>query len=181
MADKETHTLWDHISGEAFKGPLKGYMLETWPVVVTSVSTERSKYPETHLFISTHRSLLMYFNQFILSFMGIRKRGFIPPNFYLSMSKPIDPRLPKLTLGLGVVVGKKAKYYPVDNIPSSESIRDIWGNRIIIIDRTGIDGIPQAIWEDTGKMPMQLLSRWYGFSFTYPNCEIFKYADHFNK
>jgi hypothetical protein len=27
------------------------------------------------------------------------------------------------------------------------------------------------VWSD-GEVPMQLLSRWYGFAFTYPGCRI---------
>jgi hypothetical protein len=211
MADKETHTLWDHISGEAFDGPLKGESLETWPVFLTNVDSELSTYPETQLFSSSFHSFKMSlmglftglmginkrglippnfyrsmskpiesFHSFKMSLMGlftglmgINKRGLIPPNFYRSMSKPIDPRLPKLTQGLGVIAGKHTKYYPMDQIPRGESIMDNWGKRIMAI-RSGKDGIPLAIWKDTDENLMQLLSRWYGFSFTYPDCEIYE-------
>jgi hypothetical protein len=175
MADKETHTLWDHISGEAFEGPLKGKFLETWPVFITNMDSEASNHPDTQLFSSNFRSPLMWMISLFTGLMGIYKGGFIPPNFYRSMSKPIDPRLPKLTQGLGVIVGKRAKYYPMDQILRGESITDNWGRRIMTIDRSGTDGIPRAIWKNTGEIPMQLLSRWYGFAFTYPNCEIYKY------
>ena len=76
--------------------------------------------------------------------------------------------------GLGVIVGKRAKYYPMDQIPRGENITDHWGKRIMAIDRSGKDGIPHAAWKDIGETPMQLLSRWYGFAFTYPNCEIYE-------
>jgi hypothetical protein len=32
----------------------------------------------------------------------------------------------------------------------------------------------ETAWADTGEQPMQLLSRWYGFSFTYAGCEIYE-------
>lgn len=175
MADKETHTLWDHISGVAFEGPLKGKSLAVWPVFITNVDSELSIHPETQLFSSNFRSPISWMMRFFSALMGINKRGLIPPNFFLSMSKPIDPRLPKLTQGLGVIVGKNAKYYPMDQLQRGESISDQWGKRIMVIDRSGKDGIPHAVWKNTGEIPMQLLSRWYGFSFTYPDCEISQY------
>lgn len=175
MADKETHSLWDHISGEAFEGPLKGKFLETWPVFITNMESEVSTHPDTQLFSSSYRSPIKWVLGLFSGLMGINKRGFIPPNFYRSMSKPIDPRLPKLTQGLGVIVGKRAKYYPMDQIQRGESITDHWEKRIMTVDRSGKDGIPHAAWKDTDEIPMQLLSRWHGFAFTYPNCGIYEY------
>ena len=174
MADKETHTLWDHISGEAFKGPLKGKFLATWPVFITNMESEVSNHQDTQLFSSSYHSPIKWILGLFSGLMGINKRGLIPPNFYRSMSKPIDPRLPKLTQGLGLIVGKRAKYYPMDQIPQGGSIMDLLGKRIMAIDRSGTDGIPHAVWKNTSEIPMQLLSRWYGFAFTYPNCEIYK-------
>ena len=174
MADAETHTLWDHISGEAFEGPLKGNFLKTWPVLITNVESELSAHPDTQLFSSNFHSLKMRLMGLLSELMDIHKGGFIPPNFYLSMAKPIDPRLPKLTQGLGVIVRKHTKYYPMDQIPQGGSITDHFGKRIMVIDRSGKDNIPHAAWENTDEVPMQLLSRWYGFAFMFPNCEIYE-------
>lgn len=173
IADKETGTLWDHISGEAFRGPLEGNVLETWPVFITDVKCELLTHPDTLLFNSSYRSLIMCMSGISSWFMGIHKRGFIPPPFYRSMSKPIDARLPKLTQGLGIIVGIRARYYPMDQIPKGENITENWGRRKMVIDRSGIDGIPRAYWKNTDEIPMQLLSRWYGFAFTYPNCSVY--------
>ena len=46
-------------------------------------------------------------------------------------------------------------------------------DRPIKIERSAIDGVPKATWLDNGEVPMQLLTRWYGFSFTYPGCLIY--------
>lgn len=174
IADRETYTLGDHITGEAFEGQLKGKTLETWPVFITDVKCELTNHSDALLFISTYCSPVMCMSMITTWFMGIHKRGYIPPQFYRSMAKPIDPRLPKLTQGLGVIAGKRVKYYPMDRIPKGELITDKWGKRIMIIDRSGSDRIPHAFWKSTGEIPMQLLSRWYGFAFTYPNCVIYK-------
>jgi hypothetical protein len=78
-----------------------------------------------------------------------------------------------LTQGLGVIVGNKAKYYPMNRIPA-DGIWDIWLGRKLRVQRGAIDGVPRASWQDTNEEPLQLLTRWYGFSFTYPRCEIFE-------
>jgi hypothetical protein len=175
MMDKETRSLWDPVSGEAFDGSLKGRSLEIWPVFITTVGSELSTHPNTQLFFSTHQSPKKWILGLLSKpLMGINKHGFIPPFFYKSMSKPIDPRLPKLNQGLGVIVGKRAKYYPMDKIPRNKNISENWNGRTMTIHRSGYDGIPHAFWKDTGEFPMQLLSRWYGFAFSYPECEIYE-------
>jgi hypothetical protein len=174
MMDKETGSLWDSISGEAFAGPLKGNTLETYPVFITTVKAETITHPGTQLFFSTLKSFKKWLLGLISKpLMGIQKRGFIPPYFFKSMSTPIDQRLPKLDQGLGVIVGKRAKYYPMNRIPRDRDVRENWNGREMIITRSGEDGIPHAFWKDAGDLPMQLLSRWYGFAFSYPDCDIF--------
>lgn len=175
MADTETHTLWNPVTGEAFDGPLKGRSMEIWPIFITDVGSELSTHPNTQLYFSTYQSPKKWILGLLSKpLMGINKHGFIPPFFYKSMSKPIDPRLPKLNQGLGVIVGKRAKYYPMDRIPRDEVISEDWNRRTMTINRFGDDGIPRAVWKDTSELPMQLLSRWYGFSFSYPQCAIYE-------
>ena len=115
----------------------------------------------------------MCMSKVIPCFTGMHKHDYIPLPFHRLMSKPIDPRLMKLTQELGVIDGKRTKYNPMDRIPKGERITDKLGKRFIIVDRSGLDGIPRAYWKNTSEMPMQLLSRCYGFAFTYPNCEIY--------
>ena len=103
----------------------------------------------------------------------IHGKVWLPKFFYASMNSAIDPRLDKLTQGLGVVAGRKTKYYPMDLIPTA-GLRDVWLGRTLHINRGFIDGVPRAKWGDSDEEPMQLLTRWYGFSYTYPQCEIYK-------
>jgi hypothetical protein len=172
LADRETRTHWDHITGEAFAGPLARYQLDVWPVHITTVAAALAEHPEITISLSEFRSLRRKLAQKLYPYF-IHTKGRLPGFFYASLSEPIDPRLDKLTQGLGVIVGKKAKYYPMNRIPAN-GIRDEWLNRILCIECGVIDGVPRAIWLDTGEEPMQLLSRWYGFSFTYPSCEIYE-------
>ena len=229
MGDRETRSHWDHITGEAIRGALAGCRLEAWPVHMTTVAAASVTSPGLSISLSNSPSFRRWLAQKIYP-RFIHARVWLPPFFYLSMSAPIDPRLDKLTQGLGVVaetprsngaetrrqievktphgrVGTsqqaglktpkssgsetpkfyrvetsrrgvstmeiRAKFSPLRAIPAS-GLEDDWHGRILHLWRGELDGAPRARWLDTGQEPMQLLSRWYGFSFTYPGCEIYR-------
>ncbi|HEX2698285.1 MAG TPA: DUF3179 domain-containing (seleno)protein, partial [Anaerolineales bacterium] len=175
LADRETRTHWHHITGEALTGPLAGHQLEVWPVHMTTVAEALVKYPDLTISLSGYRSLQWRLAQRLYP-RFIHNNVWLPGFFYASMSEPIDPRLDKLTQGLGVILGKRAKYYPLSRIPH-DGIRDRWLGRTLYVKKENISGAPYARWQDTGQEPMQLLSRWYGFSFTYPQCEVYQRGD----
>ena len=172
LADRDTRTHWDQITGKASAGPLAGYRVDVWPVHMTNVAAARIEYPAITISFSKVRSPRRWLAQRLYP-RFVHDKVWLPGFFYASMSEPMDPRLDKLTQGLGVIIGKKAKYYPMNRIPS-DGIQDNWMNRILRVECGMIDGVPRATWLDTGEQPMQLLSRWYGFSFTYPDCEIYE-------
>jgi hypothetical protein len=98
----------------------------------------------------------------------LRGRGLMPWYFYTTMS-PRDRRLARMDQGLGVVEGGRAVFYPLAVIGSG--LRDRWHGRELRVFIRDVDRIPSAEWSD-GEKPFQLFTRWYGFSFTYPGCEI---------
>jgi hypothetical protein len=172
LIDKETRSLWDHITGEAIDGPLKGCQLDTWPIQLTTVRAARIEYPEIEISFSSYRSIRKWLAGTLYP-KFIRAKVLLPFFFRWTMQNDPDPRLPELTQGLGVFKDGKAKYYPLSAIPSN-GLEDRWLNRTLQIRLGKIDGVPHAIWNDTNEEPMQLLTRWYGFSFTYPGCEIYE-------
>jgi Protein of unknown function (DUF3179) len=171
-ADRETRTHWDHITGEAISGPLLGHQLEVWPVRMTTVAAALDEYKNITISFSDYRSFKKSLAQKLYPSF-IHKKIWLPNFFYASMNSPIDSRLDKLTQGLGVIVDGQARYYPLYLIPSA-GLDDVWLGRTLNISRGAMDGVPQARWKDTNEEPMQLLTRWYGFSFTYPQCEIYE-------
>lgn len=172
LSDIETNTRWDHITGEAFDGPLAGERLDVWPICMTTVGAALIETPKIEIYFSTYFSFSWWFSQRIYSRFIKKNKLWIPPLFYFSMGKAIDPRLPRQAQGLGVIVGKRAKYYPVNSIPP-KGIEDNWRGRSLCLMINDLDNVPFAVWNDTGERPMQLLTRWYGFSFTYPGCGIY--------
>jgi Protein of unknown function (DUF3179). len=171
LIDKETHSLWDHITGEAIDGSLKGYQLEAWPIRFTTVVSALREHPAIEISLSTYRSVRKWFAATLYP-KFIHAKILLPFFFRWTMQSKPDPRLPELTQGLGVVVDGRAKYYPLSAIPSN-GLEDSWLNRTLLVQRSQMDSVPHAFWNHTSDVPMQLLTRWYGFSFTYPNCEIY--------
>ncbi|VAW32339.1 hypothetical protein MNBD_CHLOROFLEXI01-1062, partial [hydrothermal vent metagenome] len=151
-----------------------------WHVALTNVEAELAHNPNAILLKSNYRSLIKMLMALASKWLSggrstiNREKTVLPPRFRGSMSKKIDARLPEGEQGLGVTDGRNiGKFYPMRLLPKGQVVADVWRGRTLLIERGAIDGVPSAKWADGGE-PMQLLSRWYGFSFTYPGCDIYE-------
>lgn len=142
-----------------------------WPVWMTTVEAALVNCPGVTISPSGQRGLRKGLAQWMYP-RFIHDKVLFPWFFYASMSEPIDTRLEKMNQGLGVIVGKQAKFYPINSIPA-DGIMDEWHGRVLCVKCGFLDGVPRAAWQDTGEEPMQLLTRWYGFAYTYPGCEVY--------
>ena len=181
MRDEQSNSLWDHITGECFEGPLEGERLQFWHVALTTVEAELDRNPNAILLRSGYRSLFKSLMNLIHTTLTggksliNRERSKLGGHFRGSMSKAIDGRLPEDEQGLGIIDEQdNGKFYPMRHLPKGQIVTDLWNGRTVLIERGAIDGVPSATWADGSEPPMQLLSRWYGFSFTYPNCDIYE-------
>ena len=166
--DDETHTYWDHITGEALHGPLAGKRLEPWGLEMTTVGAERLKTPPLLLYrsqpILKHRVMGWFMN---LPFI----QGWFPPGFRGTIDR-VDPRLAEMCMGLGVVTDSTKRFYPKKYI--GDGIDDTIDQRPIRITIGRDDEVPFAIFTDDRSRPLQLFSRWYGYSLTFPGCEVYR-------
>lgn len=176
LRDEESLSLWDHITGECFDGPLAGERLPFWPVALTTMAAELSQNPDVILLRSDYRSIKRSVMGLVFRKGLIEKEGTtLPPRFRNSMHSEIDPRRPEGEQGLGVIdEADGGKFYPMTLLPKGKVVEDVWNGRKLQIERSAADGVPFARWADSGEPPMQLLTRWYGFAFTYPNCDIYE-------
>jgi hypothetical protein len=169
LRDDETGSYWDHITGECLHGSLAGARLdEVWGIQLTTVEGALKAHPDVALLRSRPNLFGRLMGRVMIQ-RQIRGRGLMPWYFYTTMGKR-DRRLPRMDQGLGVVEGERAVYYPRTAL--GREIRDRWGERELRVWIRDVDGIPTAEWTD-GSLPLQLFTRWYGFSFTYPGCEIY--------
>ena len=146
---------------------MKGRKMKQWPLIHTTVKAARTDHPNLPIHripMRGPKALLMRTVQGKLT-----SKGMIPFFFRKTMSGP-DDRLPEKQVGLGVIVDDRARFFPTTRL--STPIKESWSGREMKISLGEIDHAPHAIWVDDGSRPMQLLSRWYSFAYTYPGCEI---------
>lgn len=176
LVDDETRSYWDHITGEAVDGAMTGARMERWPIEVTTVRAALAQAPAAAFARSepptfdTGRVLTKIWSK------RMAKSAVFPVGFKRTMSAA-DARRPEMETGVGVVVGQRARYYPMDEV--RRGITDRLEGRRIRLELCQTAGMPVARWEDEPtssdeeRPPFQLLTRWYGFSRTYPSCEIY--------
>lgn len=166
LIDDETRSYWDHISGECVHGPSKGKVLDDWTITLTNVTAALKKDLNLTISLSSPPLFARLFSWIHRN--GLRSKGVLPPGFRGTMAQS-DDRLPDMTHGIGIVVDKEARFYPMAKIGSG--LTDNWGNKTLRIAIGEEDSVPYAEWQDGGR-PFQLFARWYGFAYTYPHCDI---------
>jgi len=128
LNDYETNSFWENATGECIEGSLQGTHLESRPAQYMKVSQVLEMDPEA--LVATRKfSLADRFSDATGNQRMLGPVGFIPPPFRMSMTKA-DERLPELDLGLGVWIGKLARYY---------SMKTIKANNNVIVDTIGQD------------------------------------------
>lgn len=167
LIDDETGSYWDHITGESVHGPLTGKRLEQWGIEMTTVGAVKSKTPELRIFVSRQNLKA----RLAVWFMNLPfTRGRFPPGFRGTMAES-DQRLDEMCIGLGVITDRVQRFYPKSGI--GNGIDDEIEGRRLRVAIGECDAVPFAVFTDDDSRPLQLFSRWYGFSLTYKDCEIY--------
>jgi hypothetical protein len=166
LIDDETRTYWDHITGEAVHGPMKGAAMEVFSINMTNLEAALKDDPQMTL---SRKPVHLFARIFgFIHRNAFRHGGFLPPRFRGTMGEE-DKRLPRMAHGVGVVIGDGARFFTMDQMKNPISLD--WGGRQMNLCLSPVDKVPAAIWEDESR-PFQLFTRWYGFSYTYPGCDI---------
>ena len=206
LGDKETHSFWDHISGECIHGPLRGQTLKfSGSLYYMNAKQALKAYPDAYIAISSQSFFQKILSQ-IFQWSSLRSKGFIPSFFNKTMGKA-DNRLPRLDIGLGVWFETKARYYPLEQLKAhGNAVIDTLNGHRILVYIDPISNAPAAIhstaseynWDGEAlylnthevlkdsrlynkqetplpmNRPNQIFTRWYGFSYTFPNCDLFE-------
>ncbi len=110
MYDHQTDSIWVHVTGEAFHGPLKGKKLKFMPSTVTTWEKWKERHPHS-LVLPGRRSE---------TFMGV----------YDGMESPRG-------LGLSVVVRFKAKLYPFAALLRTPVVNDRFNGVAVLVVYSG--------------------------------------------
>jgi len=128
MYDRETHSLWSHLTGGAIKGPLKGGQLEVQTATETTWLSWRQAYPSTkvlpHDFPGQTDVYRRYFANGDAGILG-RKRD--------------DPRLPAKALVVGVRIMDRPKAYRLAAVMQAGVVNDT------------VDDVPLALFRTDGE------------------------------
>lgn len=172
LGDRETRSYWHHTTGECLEGVYKGEKLEISNLLHYTFKKALEEYPNLKLGVSKPP---LYVNMFLkLSRRVLKsKTGFLPPFFRKTM-ETTDPRLDEQTMGLGVVIDGKGKFYPLDLIMEAKAIEDTFMSHDLVISYDAENQFPKCTDPKINEMPIQLFTRWYGFSLTHKECEIYK-------
>lgn len=141
--------------------------MPVWNVQLTTVAHARNTMPDL-LLLQSRQS----FPARLMSWFLNRPfaRSIIPPGFRKTMGPP-DNRLDEMQMGLGLISGNFQRFYPLARIGAG--LEDNWLGKPVHIRLNPTDGIPDASFPDQSR-PLQLFTRWYGFSYTFPQSEIYR-------
>lgn len=113
MYDKQTSSLWVHVTGEAIKGTLKGQRLAFLPSEVVCWRAFRRAHPAAKVLL------------------GRKEPGFLG-------SFDLDDGLPRY--GLSVGTGREVRLYPYDCLRTAPVFNTVYGDRplLIVFDRENL-------------------------------------------
>lgn len=170
LADKETRSYWDHITGECIHGEFLGEKLDVHPLLHTRAEVVSKENPKAQVAISKlsrRRDLMTRIMRVAI------KKNWLPSTFKKQFNRT-DERLDAVEMGLGIWHGKEAKFYP-ERIVEMGPIQETWQGIDLTIRIHPASKIPVAEVrsEGKGKEILQVHSMWYGFVATFPQTDIY--------
>lgn len=149
MADKETGTYWDHITGKGLLGKYENHQLEILqPHQVLLTKEVIEQYPNCNYGIPKMNFFQKLFSNFQNWKANTSGKGFLPPGFRKSMPD-IDSRLPEMEMGIGVWINKEAKFYPISVLKENGNIIfDTISDQNLLLYISPITHIPDVLYVD---------------------------------
>jgi len=208
LGDKQTHSYWDHITGECVHGDLKGQQLAftDFDLLYTTVAGALITFPQAQLAPSDGLPTRGRFMKWVSRFYHAVLGNWLPPYFTKTLDPQEDLRRDRMDIGLGLWTTGTHRYYPMDVLKAqAEGILDTLDGKTVFVFYNTQTKAPDAFYIeaqavqkqgdcylfDTGvffengalchpqghpmtiQRPQQMFTRWYGFAYTFPNCDIY--------
>ena len=124
MADRQTNSVWSHLDGEAFEGPLAGTEMDFLPLIHTTWEEWQALHPET--------TVLSYETEFQAQYRTVTL-GMPNGRFDRDLLSG-DDRLESEALVLGVMIQDEFVAYPVTTLNQTSGVinTDLNGDPIVI-------------------------------------------------
>jgi hypothetical protein len=204
LADKQTDSYWDHITGRCIYGALQGERLaRIGDLLHLTAGVALEKYPAALLANST---IAPEYMQDAIDYDHFRQTA--RPDWDEGTARSLaveDTRLPRFDMGLGVWTPTTQRFYPLTTLHTFDNVvLDVVDGRCLLVYIDPETLTPAALFVDAGgaswrgdtlqldngqvirngvlyqrgervtvSRPLQLFERWYGFSLTFPGCDIF--------
>jgi hypothetical protein len=202
MQDRESKTLWNHITGDALYGPYVGRSLGPVDNILQMTVEEALEYDaDMQVAISdrpyTGRS-------------GVPGQGTLSDDaelmpMFIETLGDEDTRRPRMDMGLGIWTESTRRYYPMEELRARGPFIDQIDGRNALIYIESRSATPTALFVDASsaaaegdevhldsgvvvragvlydeqgdrlesERPQQTFTRWYGYALTFPGAEIF--------
>jgi len=136
MYDRETESLWSHLLGSAFSGPLKGSRLTTVPSVHADWQTWLKAYPTTLVLSKAKSPYGRYVEDPYTGYYVSPQTGLIPP-------VERDARVFPKEFVLGVASSGGAKAYPFSQLGKRPVVNDEVGGQPLLVafDSRALTGV----------------------------------------
>ena len=161
MQDKETGSLWSHVTGECLEGEYEGTQLEMVPVVQTTWEQWSADHPETRVLKKSEEikssPYESYFND--------------PERTGLFRTTWLQDRLPGKTLVHGVKLGVHSLAVTDAALEPGKPMTGMLGDVEVVLARQ-VDGGVTAARSDNGAELIVRTAYWFAWSTYFPNTSV---------
>jgi hypothetical protein len=161
MLDRETETLWSHVTGEAIRGPLAGKKLEALPVVQTTWERWLKAHPETQVLAKDEP----------VDGPAYESYQSDPDRFGLGRAKRAIKRLPGKALVHGTVVAGAAVAVTEAAMEESKERESSVSGKTVLFRRSSDGGI-RAFEKKSGNELPVTRAYWFAWIAFYPGTQL---------
>ena len=161
MQDKETGSLWSHVTGECLEGQYVGTRLEMIPVVQTSWRQWSADHPDTRLLKKSEEITSSQYEKYFTD----------PDRTGLFSTVWLQDRLPGKSLVHGVLLGAHSLAVTDKALVAGKPVAATVGDVAILMTRDP-DGGVRATRQDTGQELQVRTAYWFAWSTYFPRTEV---------
>jgi hypothetical protein len=161
MQDRETGSLWSHITGECLDGELAGTQLEMIPMVQTTWKEWVAAHPETRVLKKSEEVKTSRYESYLAD----------PERTGLFRAKWLREKMPGKTMIHGIVIGPHALAVRDDGLPKG-AVRNVTVGDVPVKIVHDADGGVRARRIDTDAELRVLQAFWFAWSTYYPRTRV---------
>ena len=151
MQDRESKTLWNHISGEALYGPHVGRTLGPVGNIMQMTVEEALEFDAAMQVAISDRPYTATGGRSGVPGQGnLGANAQLMPMFVETLGKE-DTRRPRMDMGLGIWTDATRRYYPVDEIRARGALIDELDGRNVLVYIEARSATPTAIFVDAQR------------------------------